>query len=392
MSTKITFGKITDALRNHAIELNESKDKTASYRAASYERAASKVESNFKADEVASADKLNELGLTDYMKSKVSSLLQGKKLKSMTKTKVKGTAKAKDTKVKSRSRSKSKSKSPTRSRSRSKSKNNIPTKANNSKLIRELTEFMGLGPEKASVLVSAGLKSVNQLHSKKYNAMLPEETKLFLSLKPEQKIPHEHIDALKPYIEKLSKPGMKITIVGSYRRGKPFSSDIDCMIVSEDENIVDKFIKSITKELNGKAYPYSKGTDKLSIIIDMSDLLTKPDTNLKSDTNSKSDTDLKSDKQNKSNTQNTTNVAHTPTKYIYKLDAFRTTPADEIPMLLYSTGSKEHNISMRASAKKQGMLLNQKGLFLDGKLVPDLNSEKDYFDALGLEYKEPSER
>jgi hypothetical protein len=323
------------------------------------------------------------------MKSKVSSLLQGKKLKSMTKTKdkVKGTAKAKvkgtvkDTKVKFRSRSKSKS--PTRSRSRSKSKNNIPTKANNSKLIRELTEFMGLGPEKASVLVSAGLKSVNQLHSKKYNAMLPEETKLFLSLKPEQKIPHEHIDALNPYIEKLSKPGMKITIVGSYRRGKPFSSDIDCMIVSEDENIVDKFIKSITKELNGKAYPYSKGTDKLSIIIDMSDLLTKPDTN------SKSDTDLKSDKQNKSNKQNTTN---TPTKYIYKLDAFRTTPADEIPMLLYSTGSKEHNISMRASAKKQGMLLNQKGLFLDGKLVPDLNSEKDYFDALGLEYKEPCER
>jgi DNA polymerase (family 10) len=81
---------------------------------------------------------------------------------------------------------------------------------------------------------------------------------------------------------------------------------------------------------------------------------------------------------------------------IYKLDIFRVLPKDHIPMLLYSTGSKEHNIILRQIAKKKGMLLNQKGLFkktASGMTQIDgLNSERAYFTALGLKYKEPKER
>ena len=130
------------------------------------------------------------------------------------------------------------------------------------------------------------------------------------------------------------------------------------MVVSDDVDIIENFVELLKESLNGKAYPYSKGKDKLSIILDVNDILGKP--------------------------------------AIYKLDAFRVKPSEQIPMLLYSTGSKEFNIVMRRKAKKKGMLLNQKGLFkkTNGKveLVKNLNSEKDYFDALNMEYKEPKDR
>ena len=81
-----------------------------------------------------------------------------------------------------------------------------------------------------------------------------------------------------------------------------------------------------------------------------------------------------------------------PNKKIYKIDVFRTSIEDQIPMLLYSTGSKEFNIVMRGKAKKLGYLLNQKGLFKKGEKVDNLTSEKDYFDILGMAYQEPRER
>jgi DNA polymerase (family 10) len=59
--------------------------------------------------------------------------------------------------------------------------------------------------------------------------------------------------------------------------------------------------------------------------------------------------------------------------------------------MLYSTGSKENNIRMRAKAKSQGLLLNQYGLFKKGEKI-NLKTEKDYYDYLGMKYLEPHER
>jgi DNA polymerase/3'-5' exonuclease PolX len=127
------------------------------------------------------------------------------------------------------------------------------------------------------------------------------------------------------------------------------------MVVSDNQDAIQLLLERLTDILNGKIYPYSKGKDKMSLIVDMSELL---------------------------NSENK----------VYKIDAFRTTKEEQVPMLLYSTGSKEFNVTMRSKAKKLGYLLNQKGLFKNGTKVPDLNTEKAYFDVLGMEYLEPSKR
>jgi DNA polymerase/3'-5' exonuclease PolX len=367
------FGKLSESFADHARSLQEAKDKTARFRATSYMRVAELIDSKYEASEPVSKEKIDELGLTAYMVKKANEIIDGKTLKlvktkskrakSPIKTVAKKAPKVKNGKTKSTSRSRSSSKSPSKNRSRSPSKSPSKNKSPNKPidkeaLMKELTNFMGIGEERAKQLISEGLTKINQLHMKKWLAKLPEETQLFLKLKPSDKIPHEDIQALEPYLNKLQNDDMKIYLVGSYRRKKATSSDIDVMLVSEAANIIETFMEDLKKSLSGKAYPYSKGKDKLSIIVDLSDILNKP--------------------------------------AIYKLDAFRVEPKNAAPMLLYSTGSKTFNITMRGIAKRKGYLLNQNGLFKrDGTEltpVPDLKTEKDYFDILDIDYKEPQDR
>lgn len=62
-------------------------------------------------------------------------------------------------------------------------------------------------------------------------------------------------------------------------------------------------------------------------------------------------------------------------------------------LLLYFTGSKEHNIILRNMARKKGMKINEYGVFdnttnkrLGGK------TENEIYEILGLEYVRPEER
>lgn len=351
----MNFEKLKETFLEHARNLENANDKTARFRALSYSRVADLIESKSSLNDQVTKDKIANLGLTPYMEKKVNDILEGKSLK-LIKTKSKKakspiktiTRKNKKTISKKRSSSKSSSKSPSKS----------PSKIDKKKLIKELTSFMGIGEERAKQLVADGLTKINQLHMKKWLEKLPEETQLFLKLKPSSTIPHEDIVALEPYINKLQSDDMKITLVGSYRRGKSTSSDIDVMITSDNPDIIETFLTDLKNSLDQKAYPYSKGKDKLSIIIDVADILDKP--------------------------------------AIYKLDAFRVSKENQIPMLLYSTGSKEFNIYMRGVARKKGYLLNQNGLYKkeEKKLIKieNLNTEKDYFDILDIPYKEPNNR
>lgn len=62
-------------------------------------------------------------------------------------------------------------------------------------------------------------------------------------------------------------------------------------------------------------------------------------------------------------------------------------------MLAYFTGSKEHNIAMRARAKIKGFLLNEKGLFnRKGGNVLKEGTEEEIYRRLGLQFVEPSDR
>lgn len=59
--------------------------------------------------------------------------------------------------------------------------------------------------------------------------------------------------------------------------------------------------------------------------------------------------------------------------------------------LLYFTGSKEHNITMRKVAIAKGWKLNEYGLF-DGEKIVASKTEQDIYDALEMEYKDPQDR
>lgn len=59
--------------------------------------------------------------------------------------------------------------------------------------------------------------------------------------------------------------------------------------------------------------------------------------------------------------------------------------------LMYFTGSKEHNISVRKVAIRHGWKLNEYGLF-DGEKIVASKEEADIYDALELRWYEPRER
>ncbi|MDD5623335.1 MAG: type-X family DNA polymerase, partial [Candidatus Peribacteraceae bacterium] len=59
--------------------------------------------------------------------------------------------------------------------------------------------------------------------------------------------------------------------------------------------------------------------------------------------------------------------------------------------LLYFTGSKEHNITLRKHAIQRGWKLNEYGLFAGEKIIAS-REEKDIYDALDLPFFDPTKR
>jgi DNA polymerase/3'-5' exonuclease PolX len=353
----MNYGTLSQKFKDKANEITDSGASSAVYRSRSYDRVATKIADVHPAEMLVTESGIDNLGLTDYMTGIATDLLNGKNMK-----KAKVTRKvAKDSKTTNIKHKVVTKKTPTKKTPTKKT----PTKpmtlvrpmttAQANKLLMNLTGFMGIGPERAQSLIDDGITTVIQLYMKKWLAKLPEETQLYLKLKPSQTIPHADIKAL----EKHLKCSYDITLVGSYRRKKATSRDIDIMISSTDENIIEKYLSTLKKKLT--VYPYSQGNVKMSLILDCTELLGKSE------------------------------------QCIYKLDVFRVEPENKIPMLLYATGSKEFNITMRSIAKKKGFLLNQKGIFRkksngETEKVRGLKTERDYFDTLSMTYLEPDKR
>jgi DNA polymerase/3'-5' exonuclease PolX len=60
--------------------------------------------------------------------------------------------------------------------------------------------------------------------------------------------------------------------------------------------------------------------------------------------------------------------------------------------ILYFTGSKDFNRKMRQIAISMGYKLNEYGLYDENGKPFTINSEKEIFDILGMEYLIPSKR
>lgn len=231
----------------------------------------------------------------------------------------------------------------------------------------QLLEFLGIGEVKADELIAAGLKSIAQLKTKKFQNMIPDVTQKMLLYPPDRLIPHDDIKIIEPAILSLCdvKDGCLSTVlVGSYRRRTATSRDIDVMIVSDDETILDRWLaKARTTFKEENIIPYAAGPDKLSVLIRFDQVFPSSHSS--------------------------------PNKKlgVYKLDIFRAPPNKAHAMMLYATGSKGFNIIMRKKAKDMKMLLNQDGLFdrETNKPIPT-SSEHDIFETLNMDYKEPWER
>lgn len=218
------------------------------------------------------------------------------------------------------------------------------------KLIDNLMDIAGIGKTKATTLVNSGLTKVSDLNKKKYRDQLNDATKLLLKFKPERKIAHDDIKK----IEKKLTGFPNTQIVGGFRRKKPFSKDIDVMIVSSASNVINTYINYLIEKFK-EAYVYSHGDDKASLLILVE------------------------------------------AKKYYKVDVFKCPNKHKHAMLLYSTGSKEFNVRMRANASRQGYLLNQNGLYKknNGVVAPTpvpVKSEKDFFKILDMPYIVPKKR
>jgi len=252
--------------------------------------------------------------------------------------------------------------------------------------INTFANIYGIGPVKAKELVES--KNISTLEELKLRQNELQENKLPLLNSKQQiglkyyedllkRIPREEIEEFKLLLESNFKETLtetnetqknhKFEIVGSYRRNKPDSGDIDLIFTSYNNNkiVFENFIKKLqTKKILLEIL--SKGESKSLTIGKL------------------------------------TKTTATPRR----IDFLYAPPEDYPFAILYFTGSKEFNTAMRQHALNLDLTLSEHGFYKllkkanqketkikQEKLVSLLfKTEKDIFDFLHMEYKEPQDR
>lgn len=147
-------------------------------------------------------------------------------------------------------------------------------------------------------------------------------------------------------------PNIGLSVAGSIRRKKALVADIDLVAtctIDEFNSLCDKLIDYYNYVLRKENVVISRGEYKMSFLID--------------DVNN------------------------------IEVDLIHATKEDHAFQMLYLTGSKEHNIKMRAIAKAKGYLLNQKGIFINGdRIKRTFGTDRDIFNFLRIPYVEPENR
>ncbi len=226
--------------------------------------------------------------------------------------------------------------------------------------INILTDVYGIGPKKAEELVKSGIRSIDDLRK---NLSLLNDIQI-VGLKYYEdilkRIPRAEIDAYSSVFAQIfgsvSSNEAKYEIVGSYRRGAETSGDIDVIITSNRPEIFKKFIDLLIKE-KIIVEVLSRGPTKCLVITRLS-----------------------------------------PTDVARRVDFLYTSPEEYPFSVLYFTGSKIFNTVMRHVALTKGYTMNEHGMYemvgnkKGDKIKHVFTNEKDIFDFLDLEYKEPNLR
>jgi len=219
-------------------------------------------------------------------------------------------------------------------------------------------EIHGIGPTAAYDLASMGLRTIEDLEEAVDNGSVTLNNTQLIGLKYHDnitlRIPRpemlEHEKVLKEVAAAAGCP--RSDIVGSFRRDRPDSGDIDLLICSNDHKMLDAIVERL------RAAYYIRTT-----------------------------------------------IAHGAHKYMgicrygklpfRRLDILLTPPEEYGYALLYFTGSQKFNILVRQHALTLGYTLNEHRLTptsAKAKPIPVLRTEEEILAFLGIKFVEPKDR
>ncbi len=205
-----------------------------------------------------------------------------------------------------------------------------------------------IGPKKASILYfDDKIKNITMLKKAVKNKEVSLTNAQLIGIKYrmqlKKKIPRHIIDIMNDEVKKISNNAV---IAGSYRRGEMFSGDIDILF---HDDVDAKYINE-QLEMCGivNLATYYSGSKKYSGIFKIED-----------------------------------HVCH--------VDFVFTNKRQFGAALLYFTGNKKFNTTMRTIAINKGYRLNEYGV-VDHDTLHEFTNEKDIFTFLGMKYITPEKR
>ena len=168
--------------------------------------------------------------------------------------------------------------------------------------------------------------------------LLSKETQMHLQYNPKLVTSSYVKQHIEPLVKDLG------IITGSYRRKLSKLNDID--IVLHPGKRIPQLVSALEKKY--EIFIYSRGKEKASMIA-------------------------------------------VKNKKAFKIDVWKSSKKNYIYMVMYTTGSAQHNIILRMIAKRKHMLLNQNGLY-KGKKLLKASTELDVYKHLDKSFVEPQNR
>ena len=237
--------------------------------------------------------------------------------------------------------------------------------------INLLVGVWGAGPTTAESWISQGLRTLEDL---KNCGKLTRQQEIGLKYYDEflERMPREEAGKIEEVVKKAAlsiNPGLEAFACGSYRRGKPTCGDVDIIVSHPDGKSHEGVMSKLLESLRTSGFL----TDDLTL----------------------------AENGEHGKYLGVCKLPGESTKH-RRLDIIVVPYNEWACSLMYFTGSDYFNRSMRLLAKKNGMSLSEHSLntgvirkgsekIFDGTPLP-VFSEKDVFDYLGLEYREPHER
>jgi len=229
--------------------------------------------------------------------------------------------------------------------------------------LEQIQGIYGVGPKKAQELIEAGYTSVAGLRAAAATtpALLNKNQHIGLKFYEQllERIPRAEMDRHAALLMAAKPPALEGVIVGSYRRGRPDSGDIDMLIRTAKKEVdAGTALNTYVETLKASGYiceVLAHGEHKCMAICQL--------------------------------------PAGGGAK-ARRLDLL-VTPPEEFPFaVFYFTGSDTFNVRVRALAQEKGLTLNEHALthVSSGKCVKGIRTERDIFAVLKIEWREPHER